>query len=385
VEGGQHDVSLAIDMPSFDGSQITFSLTATNIGNANMPAPAVVHGWTNNSSLISMSGDSCTWIGPDATVCDLAALNYGDGYTWTGGAVACAVTFAVENPFNVAYTGDANDANNTISVSFCSSSDSSSSGLVCGNGAIDEGEDCDSYMLDTPECDANCTNAQCGDGYVNAAAGESCDSFGVDVGGCDGNECVIPVCSDGHVNGPAGEACDDSDNESGDGCTSSCNIEYGYYCTGEPSVCVTSCGDAIVAGTEQCDDSGYNTSTCDIDCTMAVCGDGFLNTLAVEQCDAAGVDTASCDTNCTFATCGDGYTNSAAGEACDAMGEAPGCDDDCTEVVCGDGNMNMYSEQCDDGNQFDNDGCSSMCQLEEAPPAEEEIIPEPSIPEGGGI
>ncbi len=41
---------------------------------------------------------------------------------------------------------------------------------------------------------------------------------------------------------------------SSDGCSSTCIIEPGFNCTGEPSVCTTTCGDAIVGGTEQCDD-----------------------------------------------------------------------------------------------------------------------------------
>ena len=47
------------------------------------------------------------------------------------------------------------------------------------------------------------------------------------------------------------------------------------------------CGDGAVEGVEECDDSG-DSPTCDGDCTLASCGDGYLNTQAAESCDAGG-------------------------------------------------------------------------------------------------
>ncbi len=50
---------------------------------------------------------------------------------------------------------------------------------------IESGEDCDDTG-DSPLCDADCTFAECSDGYINAAAGELCDDSNVDDGdGCD--------------------------------------------------------------------------------------------------------------------------------------------------------------------------------------------------------
>ena len=43
---------------------------------------------------------------------------------------------------------------------------------MCGNEAIEDGEECDDGT-DSASCDADCTVAECGDGYVNAAAGEN--------------------------------------------------------------------------------------------------------------------------------------------------------------------------------------------------------------------
>lgn len=43
-------------------------------------------------------------------------------------------------------------------------------------------------------------------------------------------------CGDGYVS--TNESCDDSNTTSGDGCSSSCNTEIGFRCTGSPSVCI---------------------------------------------------------------------------------------------------------------------------------------------------
>jgi cysteine-rich repeat protein len=44
-----------------------------------------------------------------------------------------------------------------------------------------------------------------------------------------------PVCGNGAIE--TGETCDDSNTASGDGCSSSCQIESGWTCSGTPSVC----------------------------------------------------------------------------------------------------------------------------------------------------
>ena len=75
---------------------------------------------------------------------------------------------------------------------------------------------------------------------------------------------------------------------------------------------------------EACDDQG-ESATCDVDCTIPVCGDGLLNRLSGERCDD-GAESAFCNEDCTLATCGDGYINTSAGEACDG-GER--CDANC--------------------------------------------------------
>jgi cysteine-rich repeat protein len=91
------------------------------------------------------------------------------------------------------------------------------------------------------------------------------------------------------------------------------------------------------------------------------CGNGALD--AGEQCDSK-VDTATCNADCTLVKCGDGHVNTVAGEQCDNIGESPTCSAACKLPVCGDGVWNYASEQCDDGNVTDGDGCSHDCKLE---------------------
>lgn len=254
----------------------------------------------------------------------------------------------------------------------------------CGNGELDENEDCDDGD-ETATCDGNCTFVECGDGDFNATAGEACDDAG-DSAECD-FDCSLVECGDDYINTVA-EDCDD-----GTGVES-------MTCDGD---CTTvACGDGYhnAAAMEDCDDAG-DSATCNADCSVAMCGDGYTNAAAMEDCDAAGEsarcdadctvvecgdavinktagetcddggNSPECNANCTAVSCGDGFVNEPAGEECDGDGKGtPGetavCDEDCTSVVCGDEVINdAAGEECDDGNGSDEDGCSSLCIVEE--------------------
>jgi cysteine-rich repeat protein len=123
----------------------------------------------------------------------------------------------------------------------------------------------------------------------------------------------VTVCGDALLRG--GEACDDGDTSSGDGCSAVCGVENGWSCVGQPSNCATVCGDGMLAGGEACDDGGV------------AAGDGCAATCLVES----------------------GWT-------CD--GEPSDC-----ATVCGDG-LIRASEQCDDGDATGGDGCSASCTVE---------------------
>ncbi len=116
-------------------------------------------------------------------------------------------------------------------------------------------------------------------------------------------------CGDGLVR--AGEQCDDHNVDSNDGCTANCLVQWGYQCSGQPSVCArTTCGDGVRAGTEGCDDGNTDPN------------DGCSPFCSVE----------------------------------------PHCSGDSCTSVCGDGLV--LGEACDDGNTDPGDGCSSTCTVE---------------------
>lgn len=73
---------------------------------------------------------------------------------------------------------------------------------VCGNGQIEPGEQCDGDS----ECTSSCT-------VINSPA----------------------VCGNGIVEGT--EGCDDGNTANGNGCSSICEVESGWTCDGNPSVC----------------------------------------------------------------------------------------------------------------------------------------------------
>ena len=114
----------------------------------------------------------------------------------------------------------------------------------------------------------------------------------------------------------------------------------------------TSCGDSIVQEGEQCDLGTGNGTSCN---------------------PAYGLNCQSCSSTCQNVTetgpfCGDNVKNGT--EQCDGaagVGEHQSCDDQCTLVdlpYCGNGTPDQETEACDDGNNLDGDGCSSICTPE---------------------
>ncbi|HRE88909.1 MAG TPA: DUF4215 domain-containing protein, partial [Myxococcota bacterium] len=210
--------------------------------------------------------------------------------------------------------------------------------------------------------------------------------------------CIDPLttlCGNGVVddgtNGTEdrGEQCDDGNFTNGDGCSWDCRRPF----------CGDRLVDTYdkdgVSFTETCDDGNTTDGDgCAATCTsVELCGDGELNprgyTLqaeaygqasgtaiaGAEACDPApgGVhleETADCNLDCTIARCGDGKVNDAAGESCDpgtgtvvgnndlALAPSADCNADCTVAACGDGKTNpvhlprlgsTQGEQCDIG------------------------------------
>jgi fibro-slime domain-containing protein len=148
------------------------------------------------------------------------------------------------------------------------------------------------------------------------------------------------------------------------------------------SVCQTTCGDGIVAGTEQCDNGTNNGSygTCNSNCTLApYCGDDKVQT-PPEQCDDGtnkatyGGSMQECGPGCVWAPyCGDDIKNGP--EQCDqGMNDQPVataygrnvCTTACTNApYCGDGvRESQFGEQCDNGvNNGSYGTCNPNCSL----------------------
>jgi cysteine-rich repeat protein len=243
------------------------------------------------------------------------------------------------------------------------------SGQGCGNGIRDLGEDCDDGNQNNDDnCLNSCTFGFCGDTFTDLQLPrvEQCDTAGESLT-CNAN-CTNAYCGDGIVNITRSEQCDVASTDGGvDGGTETSNCDQD--CT------VAFCGDGtrnVVRG-EQCDTAG-NSSTCDSNCTTAVCGDSFLNPSAGEQCDT-GRDTPLCDDDCTPVSCGDAHPNADAGEQCDDGNQTNNdyCLTDCRANICGDGFRDQTGkpdggppEACDDGNTSTELNCSygtSTCNV----------------------
>lgn len=138
------------------------------------------------------------------------------------------------------------------------------------------------------------------------------------------------------------------------------------HCTLLDSVSfIRSCGNFVIEPWETCDDNGgFNSATCDYDCTDPSCGDGILNIEAGEGCEEE-TDTFDCNAGtCDLSVCGDAYHNLAAGEACDDGDDTVDCDFDCTLPACGDDYFNPNAEECDDSpfnSDAEPDACRSNC------------------------
>ncbi len=209
-------------------------------------------------------------------------------------------------------------------------------GIIC---EVGYGETCE-------YCSDICTLIEisgpfCGDLVKNGE--EECDGEdGVDTNQvCNENCEIINLCLCGNGDLDSGEECDDGNNEDGDGCSATCTLE-------------PTCGDGEVNQQhEECDleydnglvcEAGYGETCtyCTFDCTEEeiagpFCGDEIKN--GDEECDTE-----------------------------DGVEEHQTCSQECLIVDfedCGDGDLDP-GEECDDGNNEDDDGCSASCTEEES-------------------
>ncbi len=197
-----------------------------------------------------------------------------------------------------------------------------------------------------------------GAGGSGAAGGGGAPPISLDGGGGTPDSGPVDICGNDLITGK--EQCDDGNTQSGDGCSSTCQIEDGWACPAPGVRCIArQCGDGILVGLEQCDDGNTND------------GDGCSSKCKLEPGWAC--TTTNGKSVCHQTTCGDGKQEGF--EQCDDGNRIPydGCSPSCTlepscqngqcTPVCGDG-LKFPQEACDDGNTQNGDGCSSTCQIE---------------------
>ena len=151
-----------------------------------------------------------------------------------------------------------------------------------------------------------------------------------------------PECGDGTVD--EGEQCDDNDDRSRDGCSSSCEIEAGYACVGEPSVCTAAAEDTGGSGDTGFADTGGSGDT-------GVADTGGSGDTTVTDTGGSG------DADVIEDSSGSGDTTDTTADTTD-----PG------PPRCGDG-LVRPGERCDDGNTDNSDGCNSAATSRPALPA----------------
>jgi cysteine-rich repeat protein len=279
--------------------------------------------------------------------------------------------------------------------------------LVCGDGDIDPGEECDDgNAVSGDGCSATCTEEDrpgprnvfcddcddCGRGIFNVCDAEECRELGPCVfseGFFDAtclpdplicNEDSPPsssssvssafsqssfsfafsaplTCGDGVLN--PGEECDDGNPFSGDGCSETCTVENlleHTECRNDACVVVPGAGDSVCDPRFGCGEEFHT-----------VCRDG---TCVAANGPGANICASDLDCSVSSAFCGNGVQD--AGEECDDGNRiaVDGCSLDCrVESVlgtgaCGDGMLDP-GEECDDGNVTDGDGCSEFCTLDD--------------------
>ncbi len=206
-----------------------------------------------------------------------------------------------------------------------------------------------SFLIDNLTIGAQ---APCGNSVLDT--GEQCDDGNFTEGDGCSSTCQIEYCGNGVLD--PNEVCDDSNASHGDGCSASCLSDE-------------SCGNGILDGPvgEQCDDGDTTSGDgCSAGCQLEFCGNGEVD--PDEFCDDGNrVDNDGCSADCqSDESCGNGIVDSAVGEACDDGNniDGDGCQADCALPWCGDGVLDS-GEICDDNTNIDGDGCNATCTSDE--------------------
>jgi fibulin 1/2 len=163
------------------------------------------------------------------------------------------------------------------------------------------------------------------------------------------------TCGDAVVD--VAETCDDGDTDSGDGCSSSCAIEHGFHCTGQPSVCTDD--NECATGNGGCGQVCTNlpgSFACSCNTGYVLASDGHT----CNDVDECATSNGGCAQTCTNSagsyacSCGSGYALAGDGHGCDDVDECAtgngGCAQTCTNST------GSYACSCGSGYALDGDG-----------------------------
>ena len=246
---------------------------------------------------------------------------------------------------------------------------------MCGNGQTEPGEMCDlgsangtmgsgckancTYECVTPATDcpaapacqmATCNSANaCANVPNTALNGMMCSSANPTYV-CNNGACVPPSAVCGNGTTEAGEECDfgSGNNTAGSGCEPNCQ----FSCDQTPT---DTCNDGNPCdGVETCTNVTVNSRP----------GKRCMSTAAPAQGTSCGPNNQIClGMVCVTSMCGDGFVNPLTNEQCEPPNTAT-CSATCRNIVCGDG-VRAGTEQCDDSNTTNLDGCDSVCKFEQ--------------------
>ena len=123
------------------------------------------------------------------------------------------------------------------------------------------------HLCANTECDMNdiCVGNDYYDYYGvanNCTSGCSCQNNSCNDIHIFTNDIRCSLCGNGIIQ--TGETCDDNNTINNDGCSNVCQIESGWSCSSQPSVCTRLCGNGVINPGEQCDGG----SCCNLDCTF---------------------------------------------------------------------------------------------------------------------
>jgi cysteine-rich repeat protein len=329
--------------------------------------------------------EDCDTGGTDTAACDAADCTTavcGDGYQNTAGEVcddgntisgdgctaSCDAIEDCGDGIVQAGLGEECDDGNAINTDSCANCQNAK----CGDGFVQAGEECDDgNAIDTDGCISTCQNAKCGDGFVQAGV-EGCDDGNTNNADfCTYPGCAPATCGDGIVQTENGEECDIGPSQCDGGANAGADCALDSDCPGE---CVggADVGDACTADVQCHGICGAPNPG--FPCTLATelddCGQPGACNLAGVSCDLSGatcdnsgnndVHANACRSNCLKASCGDGVID--AGENCD--GGVAGTSGSC--VISNQGGppssvapLNCRLAECGDGVVCSDSSCST--------------------------